>query len=544
MIRMMNQGRSFSSRERNCCFLNVAGERFATVSGVSGLDYPDDGRAIAVVDWDQDGDLDLWISNRNAPRLRFMRNNSTRYHHSLVLRLIGNGNSSNRDAIGARVEVVSKGLEGKRLIRTLRAGEGLLSQSSKLIHFGLGQLEQIEKIIVNWPGGDIESFTDINVDGRYELEQGSGKARSLKAVDRALALESNVRQSVKSSSAMRVPMITLLPMPQEVSYIDFEDAKRRLRFGNGGKPTLVVLWASWCAPCRTELAALVSREDEIRSAGIDVVVLTVDGLTDDGTEPDAAKLLCEQLKVSFATGKAAPEFVQLLTGYHHMLVAIKKPLPVPSSFLIDQHGQLSVIYKGTFDIDQFLDDAKFEPQSMRQRTERAASLPGRMIDHDAMLDPLRRSEANTLCGLAKGIASGGRFADAIPLFRRALENEPDFGEAHLELARALESTNRFGEAAPEYERAIELFPDSDVLNYRLGNIWVRLAKWENAVSSYSETIRLNPGYWEALASRANVLMKLDREVEAAADYRQVLKINPNYLQAKQALKVIDSKNDP
>ena len=43
----MEQGRSFSGHERNCCFLNVAGERFANVSAVSGLDYPDDGRSIA-----------------------------------------------------------------------------------------------------------------------------------------------------------------------------------------------------------------------------------------------------------------------------------------------------------------------------------------------------------------------------------------------------------------------------------------------------------------------------------------------------------------
>ena len=50
---MMEQGRSFSSHERNCCFLNMGGERFATVSAVSGFDFPDDGRAIALVDWDQ-----------------------------------------------------------------------------------------------------------------------------------------------------------------------------------------------------------------------------------------------------------------------------------------------------------------------------------------------------------------------------------------------------------------------------------------------------------------------------------------------------------
>ncbi|MEE3179012.1 MAG: hypothetical protein VX317_04960, partial [Verrucomicrobiota bacterium] len=72
---MINAGRSFSGQERNCIFLNpgssqAARGRFADVSSVTGLDFDDDARALSPVDWDHDGDLDLWISNRNAPRLR------------------------------------------------------------------------------------------------------------------------------------------------------------------------------------------------------------------------------------------------------------------------------------------------------------------------------------------------------------------------------------------------------------------------------------------------------------------------------------------
>ena len=62
---MIDSGKAFSGNERNCVFLNTRDGRFADISAGSGLDFPDDGRAIAVTDWDQDGDLDLWISNRN-----------------------------------------------------------------------------------------------------------------------------------------------------------------------------------------------------------------------------------------------------------------------------------------------------------------------------------------------------------------------------------------------------------------------------------------------------------------------------------------------
>ena len=86
---MIETGGSWSGRERNCCFLNTGGARFADVSAVTGLDFLDDGRAVAVVDWDHDGDLDLWLGNRTAPRIRFMRNNIDHENRFLKIQLIG-----------------------------------------------------------------------------------------------------------------------------------------------------------------------------------------------------------------------------------------------------------------------------------------------------------------------------------------------------------------------------------------------------------------------------------------------------------------------
>ena len=72
--RMISRGASFSGRERNCAFLNTGGPRFANVSASLGLDAIDDSRAVVPIDWDHDGDLDLWYANRTAPRMRFLRN--------------------------------------------------------------------------------------------------------------------------------------------------------------------------------------------------------------------------------------------------------------------------------------------------------------------------------------------------------------------------------------------------------------------------------------------------------------------------------------
>ena len=119
---MMDAGRSFSGNERNCFFINLGNGKFADISGLSGLDFPDDGRAISVTDWDNDGDLDLWITNRTAPRLRLMRNDTKEDNPFISILLKGNGETVNKDAIGARIEIINgKNSEKFKQIQTLRA---------------------------------------------------------------------------------------------------------------------------------------------------------------------------------------------------------------------------------------------------------------------------------------------------------------------------------------------------------------------------------------------------------------------------------------
>ena len=160
-------GKSWSGHEKNCCFLNNGNRTFSDISAISGLDLPDDARGVAIVDWDHDGRLDLWISARSAPQIRFFRNQAPQDHHFFALRLQG---VAPRDAIGATVTLRQSGkpLQSK----TLSAGQGFLSQSSKWLHFGLSKDAVMEAVKIAWPDGTEQTFTDVTADQHYLARQG------------------------------------------------------------------------------------------------------------------------------------------------------------------------------------------------------------------------------------------------------------------------------------------------------------------------------------------------------------------------------------
>ena len=105
---LIRHGESFSGKERNCAFLNTGDGRFTDVSGAASFDYPEDGRSIALTDWDQDGDLDVWVRNRNAAGLRLLRNDVQQTASTLSVRLKGTRN--NPDAIGPSLVYLPSGL--------------------------------------------------------------------------------------------------------------------------------------------------------------------------------------------------------------------------------------------------------------------------------------------------------------------------------------------------------------------------------------------------------------------------------------------------
>ena len=272
MVRMVTEGYSWSGHERNVAYLNTRDGRFGMGSHVTNLNFKDDGRALGIVDWDQDGALDLWFRNRTAPRLRLMRNRVGGASNSLSLRL--RSASGNRDAIGAVVTILT---DQGPLLRSVRAGELFLSQSSKWLHVGLeGQV--VEGVEVLWPGGVRESFDQMAAGGRYELVRGTGKAvQQAVRIQRPVLSEAANSPTTDPGGQARVLLPVRLPMPL-ISYRDSALKPEVVR--SGELMRLLVLWSARCEHCQSELPRLMAGHRSLQEAGVEVLALCVDQISE------------------------------------------------------------------------------------------------------------------------------------------------------------------------------------------------------------------------------------------------------------------------
>ena len=406
-MRLLRQGHSFSGNERNCVFLNDGAGRFADISALSGLDFPDDGRGVAVTDWDQDGDLDVWLANRTGPRLRFMQNGrldeaegrSPLEPASFVAFQL-QGTESNRDAIGARVKLRFADADLPAQIQTLGAGDAFLSQSTKWIHFGLPQATGVEQVAVRWPNGSLESFPLTGINCRYRLIEGSGKAEVLKPERRsqigqdprrtddpsAYSPATPTKKSRVRPEATRVVLANRVPIPT-LTYSSFggtDSATMEIRAK--GRPLLLLLWSSTCHLCVDELRDMARDHRTWEKEGVDVLALSLDGLDARRSEgPDVAGRLIGDTDFPFSAGLVDASFMERLSVVHEIVFNREPPDAVPASFLLDSESRLAVLYRGRVPIEQVLSDAASLGADLKQRRNLAVPFTGQWLREPKLL---------------------------------------------------------------------------------------------------------------------------------------------------------------
>ena len=158
-------------KQINSLFHNERNGKFVetTKQAGNGFQTPYVGRGVAFADFDNDGFVDLVVSNNGDPPL-LLHNSGGNGNHFLNFKLVGT--KSNRDAMGTRVHIVAGGLSQ---IREIEGGGSYLSQSDLRAHFGLGKATRAETLEISWPSGLRQVFHDVEADKFYRIEEGRDK---------------------------------------------------------------------------------------------------------------------------------------------------------------------------------------------------------------------------------------------------------------------------------------------------------------------------------------------------------------------------------
>ena len=547
--KMLRQGRSWSGLERNCVFLNTNGQeraegKYANVSAVSGVDYPDDTRAIAHIDWDHDGDLDYWMSNRNAPRLRLIRNDANTNNRFVQIAVTGNGKDTNRNAVGARVTVTLKtnqdsdsGNQSTRtpssISQTVYAGDAFLSQGTRWLQFGLGKDAEVENVSIRWPNeaGDVETFEGVTRNGRFELIQGTGIAKDAKIDRGELVVKPSAMKPAPRSDQHRIPLVFKLPVP-EVQYKAFDGKQKTIQSGEG-EAILVNLWSSSCDKCQKELKEFSERNDELKRAGVRVVATTIDQFDCDPNEDPVAssKATAERMGMPFDVGMADAQLLGKLQKLHNQLIVLETPLPLPTSFLIDKQGNLDVIYKGSVEIETVISDLKPAPEDMVARFERAGSFAGTVVKDPALLAPMALEGSIIHLGLGRDLMSSNRFEEAVVEYKKAIESAPHFPFAHNACGVALSSLGKIEEAIGCFQKAVDLDPSRVQFQVNLGQVMVLSGQHKQAEELLTKVVQEYQGHSAAWFQLGLAKLRQQKADEAKQDLQRAIECNPKHGQA-------------
>ncbi len=525
---------TWNGHERNVFFANNRDGTFSDVSGVVGLDFRDDSRAFALADFDGDGRLEIVLKNRNAPQIRILRLTMESIGNSIAFRL--RGHKSNRDAIGAAVTVEAGTL---RQTKYLQAGSGFLSQHTKELLFGLGKYQGAVTATVRWPSGLTQTFNGLPINRRVEIEEGSPdfRAKPFAASPQAwVQLDLRVADFPGGGREI-LPFSVGTWLIEAVSAPDFSlpDLTGNLHDLRSfrGNYLLLTLCAAASPACQDLLQRLRKFQSTPDSRGLRSVAL----LVDDSSDPDTVKeFITKATKevLSFPILLATQDVAGIYNIVYRYLFDRHRDLSFPTSFLIDEAGNIVKVYQGTLSPQQLTQDLSSVPKTPADRISKALPFPGTL-----------HQGAFQRNAFTYGVAffQHGFLDQAAQSFRQVIATRPDDADAYYNLGTLYLRRNSLQEAQQYLEQTVKLRPNYPEAWNNLGMIAAQQGNSDEAIRNFQQSLQLRPSYATALLNLGNVYRRQGIFDEAETLLKRAFDSEPRNPEVNYGLGMLYARRD-
>jgi tetratricopeptide (TPR) repeat protein len=548
---------SWNGREPNVLHVR-RGDRYFDFSGVSGLDYADDSRAFALTDFDGDGRPDIILKSRMGPQVRVLQNNCAGANESIAFEL--RGIKSNRDAIGARIQVDQQ-------TKWLEAGSGFLSQNSKRLIFGLGDARSAKRVRITWPSGMVQEFSDLEAGKLYRIAEGSNELQAEPFRPHRLLPSSRVEgenelrlhntwflQPVPLLEAHRGPGLLVLidgpaPMHAGNSVIDFsrESADRRRQYE---------IFRRYLFDWRTSLVTPLSFL--LNDAG-DAVKVYAGVPSEQEIKADLAQLSDHsKLAVPFDGEYVSPphrDFFKfgaafLWADYPEQALSyleeVLRRTPANSRVLVlvgqihlraGRTDQAEKAFRQALDVNVQHAEAW---SGLGDMCDERNNLQVALVDYEKAL-AIKPDLVYTLLNAGRAADKLNDESKAEAYYRRALELEPQSPEANNGLGLALAKQGHANAAREHFERAIALRRDySDAIN-NLGVLYMQEAQINDAIAAFEYGIKVVPDNDILYLNLGRTYIRLGQSDKARQVMQRLLDRKPDSAVARHALQELDGR---
>jgi tetratricopeptide (TPR) repeat protein len=518
---LIREDYSWSGHEPNVFYVKPASGPYQDASGVSGVDFADDTRTFAVTDFDGDGIPDLILKNRLGPQIRAMQNDSAASRAAIAISL--QGTKSNRDGIGARVEVNGQ-------VQYLSAGSGFLSQHSKRLHFGLAG-RPTAKITVKWPSGVVQEFTALEAGACYTIVEESAVPKKAPFRPRKLYPSSTVTGK-NAPQFGDTWLLDPVPAPQKCpeGFLVIHD----------GEPAKIPATQIDLKAQKPEVAAAFSLfRRYLFEYRVDLslpLVLLID------SESRARKIYSQ-----VPTPSRMQEDLARVSRSHELA------LPFPGKYYLQprrNYFKLGAAFYWAGYPDRAL---PYLAETFRTRPDNWKALLaiarielelGRNQDALASFQriiEIRNDYPAAFLGAGEASAKLADTATARKMFERAIDLDPKYADAMNQMGLLAASSNDAATARGWFQKAIEAQNDHPGAINNLGVLYAKMGKPQDSIAAFRYGIKTNPDDEELYLNLARVYVAMSEREKARAVLNALLEQKPGSSIAMKALGELDAR---